>query len=367
MSSNLTKYLINKFLFNEFEKKTLPFDDEQFVHEWEKYIKIGESEGILKSLRDKIYQLNFPIEKNISQNKNYLDATKKGINPSKFPESTGIIIKEPNKIDLFIYKSPAGKVPVIFLENRSDFESFIRAIAHKNEPKEISSSMGAAMISGYNNWARINNHKENWEKSNKKKFDSWPEEFMLNLIPYPSLYKDKFILISKGGYSNISAKKIGLDEDEWINHSKTIRLEHECTHYFTKRFFGSMQNNMHDELLADYMGITAALGYFEPSWFLKFIGLETNKYRQGARLENYLGNPQISGNDFIELQNILRKASKNVGVFDEKLGETKNQIERTYRMIAISQFSLDKLANINTIDKMCDKYYKLKDLIAINY
>jgi hypothetical protein len=44
--------------------------------------------------------------------------------------------------------------------------------------------------------------------------------------------------------------------------------------YFTRRVFGSMRNNMLDELIADYIGIIEAMGTYQADWFLRFVGLE---------------------------------------------------------------------------------------------
>jgi hypothetical protein len=89
------------------------------------------------------------------------------------------------------------------------------------------------------------------------------------------LYQDRLIILSAGPYSNVTASNLGLTETEWQQLSLKIRLEHESTHYFTRRFFGSMRNNIADELIADYRGIVAALGYYRSDWFLHFVGLES--------------------------------------------------------------------------------------------
>lgn len=33
-----------------------------------------------------------------------------------------------------------------------------------------------------------------------------------------------------------------------------IRRAHECTHFFTKQTYGIAYKNLHDELMADFMG-----------------------------------------------------------------------------------------------------------------
>lgn len=46
----------------------------------------------------------------------------------------------------------------------------------------------------------------------------------------------------------------------WLKASTVLRLEHELTHLATKRLLGEMRLNLLDELVADCMGMVAALG-----------------------------------------------------------------------------------------------------------
>ena len=52
-----------------------------------------------------------------------------------------------------------------------------------------------------------------------------------------------------------------------------IRRSHECTHFFTKQVYGSSRNNLHDELIADFIGLYDAFGFYRADWFLRFMGL----------------------------------------------------------------------------------------------
>lgn len=72
----------------------------------------------------------------------------------------------------------------------------------------------------------------------------------------------RFIILSDGFYSAVQASELGLSSEEWKEASLIIRREHEYAHYFTRRVFSSMRNNMLDELIADYMGITQAMGTY---------------------------------------------------------------------------------------------------------
>lgn len=140
---------------------------------------------------------------------------------------------------------------------------------------------------------------------------------------------------------------MGLSETEWLQLSQIIRLEHECTHYFTRRVFGSMQNNIFDELIADYQGIVSAIGYYRADWFLRFVGLESFPvYRQGARLENYLGNPPLSLGAFKILQQLIVKAASNLEVFDRNYSRrSRTSLSRKTVLLALCQLTLEELAS----------------------
>src|SRR4029078_12572090 len=103
-------------------------------------------------------------------------------------------------------------------------------LAKRNEPEPIPDSMGAMMISGFNNWDRINGLKEKWhaEHEGDELGETWEHEFQTNVVPRKELYQDKFIILSDGPYSGIGADEMGLSHEEWQRLSRIIRLEHEC-------------------------------------------------------------------------------------------------------------------------------------------
>jgi hypothetical protein len=168
------------------------------------------------------------------------------------------------------------------------------------------------MVSGYNNWCRISGLRRLWEAQDleERETATWAEEFQ-RIQGQRDLYQDRFILLSNGPYSAVPAADLGLKDSEWREMSLVIRREHECAHYFTRRLFGSMRNNVLDELIADYAGLTAATGRFRADWFLRFVGLEEfPRYRPGARLDLYRGKPLLSDGAFRVLQALLKAAAE---------------------------------------------------------
>ena len=334
----LLNYNDNKFNLNIKSLNNInKYDDEPFVNDWLIYRKLMDSNRVLDVLRCIFIQLNFPIEEGISKQEEYLAAVRKGILLPERIEASGVKFNYPDRIELDIYQTQAGKIPIITVNNREDFKNLIRAVSKRNEPVDIPDSFGASMFSGYNNWNRINTYKKKFLENNSE--DKWPEEFS-KLIPQKHLYQDKFIILSNSFYSGVDTDEIGLSEKIWKEKSLIIRKEHECTHYFTKRIFASMRNNIYDEIMADYAGVMAAFGVFKSDLFLKFLGLEKYPdYRKTGRLEIYKG--ELTGNAFKVLQSLIVKAAKNLEVYSMNQGQ-KEGISKT--LIKLAKLTLEELA-----------------------
>jgi hypothetical protein len=77
---------------------------------------------------------------------------------------------------------------------------------------------------------------------------------------------------------------------EWLAASTTLRLEHELTHLATKRLLGEMRLHLLDELIADCMGMVAALGTFDAKLFCRCLGINVNSVEiaiANGRWESY--------------------------------------------------------------------------------
>ncbi len=338
-----------------------PLASEMHVSIWKEYAATAEVVGAFDVLKQRLVQLQFPIEEGISHTEAYRLATRQGIPVDGMSEATGLILKQPEKLQLRIHQSLAGSIPILFTHNREDFVSLIQALTMRNEPKSVPNSMGACAIAGFNNWDRIRSYRQQWEQNLDNCSEaSWAEEFQ-RIVPRKELYQDRFIILSDGPYSNVSAEDIGLTEQEWRCLSLTIRLEHECTHYFTCRLFDSMRNNLLDELIADYRGIVAAIGYYRADWFLRFMGLESfPNYREGGRLQNYRGQPQLSEVAFKILQALVKAAAENLECFDAKYANQLKSINaQPLILMALTYLTLEELASkdansllLKTIDQL---------------
>jgi len=143
-----------------------------------------------------------------------------------------IDFKEPDDVKIEIFDSFAGKIPIISAHSNDDFESLVQNIVFKDKPYPHIKSQGAQFVHGKNN---------------------------------------RFIILSYKPYSNTPAEVIELDSDLWREKSYTIRKYHECAHLYTKQNFGSVKNNLHDELIADFCGIWAAFSEYRADYFTRFL------------------------------------------------------------------------------------------------
>lgn len=339
----LLVYTENSFFQKNQRFEYQNLEDEPHIAAWKRYIEESESIGVFPTLKKYLVQFQFPIQENISQSEAYKNATLKGISTTNMPLATGLVLQEPNKLKLFLYPSLAGKIPVIIANNRFDFKAIVRSLTYRNEPRPMPDSMGAAMIKGLNNWNRL-----------RQAIQYAPQKAVL---ANKALYQDRIIVLSRIPYSNVSATAMNLPEEDWLDKSLSIRLEHECVHYFTLRYFGTMANNMHDEIIADYMGICSVLPQFNVQWFLRFIGLDQYPMlRKGGRIKNYLGNPPISEKAFKILQTIVKQAAENIERFDRELGESIYQQDRKYRMISLCNLNLTEMASKDGFNLLCETY-----------
>lgn len=324
-----------------------------YINTWETYYKETIHNGVFETLKKKLFQLNFPIEKGISKTKAYKDAILKG----KFTsQKTTFVLKNSESIKLEIYPHHLiGKIPILIISNETDFTSIVNALSHKNEPQEIPKSMGAIFINGINNWNRIHELQENWQQKNP--FISWNKIFKEEIIPNSHLYKDKLIILSTKYYSNIKPKKLHLLDAFWRNTSLQIRKEHECIHAFTLMYYGTISNNIHDELVADYAGILSVKNKFDKEWMLHFFGLENYpKYRNGGRLQNYLEKKVVSKQAFNCLKELTVKVINSIEKFDDSLGTLKSLKDKENRIKSICEIDFLTMALPNGVLELLKKY-----------
>ena len=348
-TEELLKYNENVFQIDTATQLEFPLIDEAFVSAWERY---AARPNVMAALRESYPQLAFPVVQGINQTPEYLTATRKGRVVEGNP---GVVLSAPDRCEITLYPTFAGRIPLLTTTERADFELLVQSLSLRNEPVPIQPSMGACMIAGLNNWDRVRRYRSDWEcnRGAAGSEDEWQDE-MRRLIPRRELYQDQFILLSYGPYSGVRSSDLKLDEEEWRVASFAIRREHECTHYFTRRVFGSMRNNLLDELIADYCGIVKAAGRFHADWFLRFVGLEHfPEYRPGGRLENYRGTPPLSDSSFVVLQRLIYHATVNLERFNSEIG-TPDEVSPAI-LVALASATLEQLADSNATAHLMEK------------
>jgi len=330
--AELLAYNENVFDLGSLQPGThFPLSDEPFVDFWEPLAAAARERGAWDVLREHLPQLSFPIREGISLTEDYRAATRRGVPVETLPEATGLAPDEPEAIELVLHASAAGRIPLLIARHRGTFVALLRALTRKNEPVPIPASQGALMVSGYNNWCRLRE---------QRRSPGWNEEF---ITERRELYQDRFILLSDGPYSAVPAADLGLDEAAWKEMSLVLRREHECTHYFTRRLFGSMRNNLLDELIADFMGITAAAGSFRAGWCLRFLT---------ARLDLYRGTPPLSDGAFRVLRLLVAAAAASLERFDAHHPVPSSSAERALRIAALATLRLEDLASPDAEDRL---------------
>lgn len=356
LSDKLKAYLFNKFPLND-DCTASSFTEGTEIQFWEDFLmNFSNGKDIFNALKECYPSLNFLIDKEIDKAELYNNMLLKGTT-NDIKLTSYIKLEDTKNISLELHESIAGKIPVLTIPNNEDFVKILQSIIHKNNPLPIPASMGAVLLNGLNNSKRFNIIKKNWLQNNP--FGDWNTEFSNNIMLKKSLYKDKLIILSTKPYSNVTASQLGLEEDIWISYSISIRKEHEFTHLYTLKKYGQATNNLHDELIADYIGIVKTIWNYNKVWMLTFMGLENYPhYREGARLENYVKESKLSPDDFKQLITIIKNAIENIAIFDKAVGKVKSIKDQICRIDALCEISLIDLASANGAALLIDIYYE---------
>jgi hypothetical protein len=347
------------------ERLELPLPDEPFVEAWLQYAAEAAQRSVHEVLREHLVQLRFPVEAGISASSEYQAAVGKGVFPPDL--AAGLQLVAPEKIRLLLHQTQVGRIPVILVGERADFIALVRALVHRNEPVTVPDSQGALMLSGYNNWSRVAQLRQRFDRGELAipGAADWVAAFS-QIRERKELYQDRVLLLSPGPYSGVPAAWLGLEEGVWHRLSLAIRLEHECAHYVTRRLLNSMRNNLLDELIADYNGIVATLNHFNAAWLLCFMGLEhPRRFRAGGRLSNYRGDPPLSNGAFSGLQQLARQACRNLEAFDRTLTSAdRSPVARCRMILALARLTLDELADDRAVARIRSHYQAIQATVA---
>jgi hypothetical protein len=245
----------------------LPLADEPELAWWRRLIGstadgILSGEGLVSALQKDLPQLHLPQEEGISNSELYRALVLRGEEVSAScsadgpsDQSTVTSWHQAKDLRLWIAAHPCGAMPVLETPNREDFVHLVRALAHRSEPVTIANAVHAQAISGLIHWGLI-------QQCGRQ---SRASLIVLHKAPYGSVPSS----LVPGGHT----------EPAWLAASTTLRVEHELTHLATKRLLGEMRPNLLDELIADCMGMVAALGSFNAELFGRCLGIDDRSGR----------------------------------------------------------------------------------------
>ena len=214
-------------------------------------------------------QLSLPIREGMRETELYKDCVLRG-KPTELSPCFSFCEKDTFTVEA----TPAGDAEILYLHSREDFEHAVMALGRRCEPSVIPASMGASVIGGLINWEKLRPHMES-------------EEDFAVFTSDKRNYTDSIIILSSGGYSAVTADKIGIDEENWLEKSLAIRKYHELAHFVSQRLFPKNREALRDEIVADMTGIIAAFGSYRADYARLFLGIEGEIYREGGRLQNY--------------------------------------------------------------------------------
>jgi len=327
-----------------------PLDDDPHVEAWEGYAREAAHRSVFEALQRHFVQLRCPIRAGISQEEPYKAATRRGRDEAADDAYAGqaLALQHPDLLQLTIVPTMAGRLPILVAGDRRDFVTLVRAFTERNEPAVVPDAMGACIVKGLNNWSRIRAYRTRWAAAldHAPTDAEWNEEFQ-RIVPRKELYQDRFIILSRGPYSAVAAADAGFDDAEWLARSLAIRREHELTHDFTYRVFGSMRNNVFDELIADFVGLVRGCGRYRADLALRFLGLEAHPaFRAGGRLEVYRGQPPLSDAAFAVVRSLAVNSARNLEAFGGLHGSLPGDLAALGRItFALTTMTLEELAS----------------------
>ena len=283
--SQLGDYLRNAFMPSaDRPLPDLPLPEESNVGCWREWLEI---EPTSERLVEWLPQLALKVREGVSRSSQY----KSGILGGELellPDPAGFSLHGPFQVSIEEHWS--GNLPVITLVDRADFEHFFQCLGNRGEPVDISPQAHALMVIGLICPRKIHVVRSNWEQGLMKDdlmlsgCSNWSDAMRALDSRDKFLFRDQVLLAHVDSYAGLDSDQIGhgVTPERWLGVSRVIRLNHEFTHHATRRLFGSMRLNLHDEIIADCIGFLAGLGCFDSSVFLMGLGIDPDG---GARTD----------------------------------------------------------------------------------
>ena len=242
------------------------------------------------SLRQHCPQLLITPHADAHLSETYRRLVLRGRRPTEDDLQRAPCLADPEGLRLSIAAHPSGPVPVLDVADRSDFVLLIQCLAHRCEPVALQPSVHAQAIDGLIHWGLIRDVNR----------DTRCQVLILHQAPYSSL--------------SAACLPVAMDQARWLEASRRWRLAHELTHLACQRLFGEMRINLYDELIADAVGMVAALGRFDADLFRQGLGLSpAGELLPGGRAQAYVG-PLDPADHGLAYQSVLQRAQDLEGL-----------------------------------------------------
>ena len=322
-----------------------PLEDESHVTWWRD--RFRQEGGTAQSLVDCLAQFQIAIAPGASASSDYVRFIRQG-EPIPGSKSAKDLFSSPRTVNWEVVDHWAGGLPVITFTERPDFERAYRALGARCEPISIGTNVHALYVGGLPNPVRAAELKADFIESGND-VQAWSGEMKRRMQSDATCFHDRLILLHPAPYGGLSPSTVAesLDDHAWVQASMQLRIEHECTHHATHRLLGSYRLHVHDELLADLMGFTKAIGRFEADLFLRALGVQAGRIAPDARLLAYTSDLEVSS--LPRLVEILSEAARSVESISSVFVEA-TQRERFVRFVALSQIDIASLATLNSAE-----------------
>jgi len=324
-----------------------PLPDEPNVSWWRE-LTAGEG-SLLDRISQSLPQVRIAISVGVSKTAGYADAVLRGEPLESVDLDRDVPFRRPEEIALRVWSHFAGSLPVLETPDRADFVRLYRALAGRCEPLPMPDGVHAVFISGVPNPGRTRALREAWQSRTGGSSSDWSTEMARLLAEDRVWFYDRLVLMHQSPYGGVAVGRVlpGQTERVWVDRSTVLRREHEFTHYATSRMLGSFRLNLHDELLADFMGFTTALGTFSSEVFLAAMGVEGENIPEEARFRYYTQGLSEDENRLV--LDLVTEAANSLQVLAAQLPA---DVSRARLLLALAEFDLAALAAEGLSDRV---------------
>ncbi|MCQ2464419.1 MAG: hypothetical protein MJ095_02405 [Oscillospiraceae bacterium] len=247
------------------------------------------STSVVQQMAYRYNQLYLTPKRGISGTPEYADIVQYGKlseEMTKRIENEGLSGFKGTECDrLFSEMTPAGKVDIVYLKERSDFERFLQIMAYNGEPADISPGIERAEIIGVTNWRRIEEHLYSYIETSR--YNISLREELRRISENRKNFQDTIILVGGTGYSGLTAAEAGFGESQWEEISMKIRMYSSCAKFIMRRLFSDFRDIIWEEMLSDCIGILFALDRYDTALAKKILGVSRKGYDRRGKLINF--------------------------------------------------------------------------------